>query len=76
MPLEEARSSAFTAAPPVARRSDAEPDVSASDFRALTISVLTSDFTPRLRTVRRAPARACFFADAVRLATSDHQAGA
>src|SRR5215469_7176037 len=43
--------------------------------RALTIKVFTSDRTERFRTVRRAPARACFFAEAVRLATRHHQVG-
>jgi hypothetical protein len=33
---------------------------------------LTSERAPLLRTARRAPARACFFAEAVRLATTDH----
>src|SRR4029077_17860090 len=56
MPFAAARSSERTADTATARRSDAEPDAapdaSPSDFRALTTSVLTSDFTPRLRTVR------------------------
>src|SRR5438445_4874678 len=72
MPLAAARSSARTASSVVGAAS--EP-ASVSDRRALTISVLTSDREARLRTARRAPARACFLADAVRLATCHHAKG-
>src|SRR5437879_6204883 len=72
MPLAAARSSARTASSVVGAAS--EP-ASVSDRRALTTSVLTSERAARLRTARRAPARACFLADAVRLATCHHAAG-
>jgi hypothetical protein len=74
MPLAAARSRERTASTPAASVSEAEEaeeedDGVASPRRALTINVFTSDRTPRLRADRRTPARACFFADAVRLAT-------
>src|SRR6202048_5076279 len=59
----------------IARRSDSATGVSVSDRRALTIFVLTSERTARLRSVRRTLARACFLADAVRLATFRFQEG-
>src|ERR1700687_940826 len=75
MPLDAARSRARTASRVSAKRSDSATGDPTIDFRALTTRVLTSDFTPRLRAARRTPARACFFADAVRLATTHPQAG-
>src|SRR6202521_1107079 len=75
MPLDAARSRARMASSVSAWRSDSATGDPTNDFRALTTRVLTSDLTPRLRAARRTPARACFFADAVRLATSHRQAG-
>src|SRR6266581_1224521 len=58
-----------------AYRSDSATGVSCRVRRALTTLVLTSERTARLRIVRRTLARACFFADAVRLATFGFQVG-
>src|SRR5438874_6347326 len=69
MRLAAARSNPRTASTVDSVRSAASAWVSPSERRALTTSVLTSDRTARLRVARRAPARACFFAEAVRLAT-------
>src|SRR5439155_15161770 len=74
-PLAAARSSARSASTTVAARSDSSPEVSPNQRRALTIRVLTSERVPRFRVARRAPARACFFAEAVRLATREPQEG-
>src|SRR6202140_1602564 len=75
MPFEAALSSARTASSVSAYRSDSATGPPTSDFRAFTTSVLTSDLTARLRSARFTPARACFFADAVRLATGHHLIG-
>src|SRR5258708_6078330 len=74
-PFEAARSSARTASSASASRSDSATRPPVSDFRAFTTSVLTSERTARLRSARLTPARACFLADAVRLATGHHPAG-
>src|SRR5206468_2787499 len=57
-------------------RSPASAPEPRSERRALMISVLTSERVARLRAERRPPARACFFAEAVRLAMRHHQPGA
>src|ERR1700687_1228850 len=75
MPLDAARSSARMASRAVAERADCASGPPLSERRALTIFVLTSDRTARLRSVRRTLARACFLADAVRLATFRFQVG-
>src|SRR5579859_566546 len=75
MPLEAARSSERMASIASAARSDEATGLSLNECRALTTLVLTSERTPRLRTLRLTPARACFLADAVRLATIRRQEG-
>ena len=69
MPFDAARSSARIASKAIANRSDSATGPPVSVRRALTTFVFTSERTARLRAARRTPARACFFADAVRLAT-------
>src|SRR5881394_3315046 len=67
------------ASPASAARSEDATGLSSNERRALTTLVLTSERTPRLRAPRRTPARACFLAEAVRLAIgvtmSRHQEG-
>src|ERR1700719_704768 len=75
MPLDAARSSERIASSARAARSDSATGLSAKERRAFTTLVLTSERTPRLRTLRLTLARACFLADAVRLATVRHQEG-
>src|SRR5258706_7727583 len=79
MPFEAARSRERTASRATAARSAEATGLSLNDFLAFVTMVLTSERTPRLRAERRTPARACFLAEAVRLANSvttcGHQEG-
>jgi 4-diphosphocytidyl-2C-methyl-D-erythritol kinase len=75
MPFDAARSKAWIASKAIANLSDSATGPPVSVRRALTTFVFTSERTARLRAARRTPERACFFADAVRLATCGLQEG-
>jgi len=73
MRLEAARSSPRMASTVDSIRSEESAWASFSERRDLTMRVFTSERTARFRAERRTPARACFFAEAVRLATRHYQ---
>ena len=74
-PFEAARSNAWIASSAIANLSDSATGPPVSVRRAFVTLVFTSERTARFRAARRTPDRACFFADAVRLATRGFQEG-